>query len=216
MPLLFMSNTTRIFLFGASGHGKVICEILEAQRQPPYGFIDDNPHVTSLLEYPVFNTLQQAAATAGDLFVISIGNNSIRKTIAAAKLQGMKFTSAIHPSAVISPRSTIGAGTVVMANVAVNPNSSIGEHVILNTNCSVDHDCVIEDFVHVSPNAALAGNVRVGEGTHIGVGAAVIPNVRIGKWVTVGAGTVVIRDVPDHAVVVGNPGKVIKVNEPSP
>lgn len=209
-----MSHTNRIILFGASGHGKVICEILEAQSRIPYGLIDDNPLVTSLLEYPVHNTLQQAAVTASDQFIISIGNNSIRKAVATTKLHGMKFTSAIHPSAVISPRSAVGEGTVAMAHVSVNANSSIGKHVILNTNCSIDHDCVIEDYVHVSPNAALAGNVRVGEGTHIGVGAAVIPNIRIGKWVTIGAGTVVIRDVPDHAVVVGNPGKVIKVNEP--
>ncbi|WP_207512466.1 acetyltransferase [Longitalea luteola] len=209
-----MSHTDRIILFGASGHGKVICEILEAQGRIPFGFIDDNPLVTSLLEYPVFNTLQQAAGTAADQFIISIGNNGIRKTIAATKLHGMPFTTAIHPAAVMSPRSTIGEGTVVMANVTVNTNATIGRHVILNTNCCIDHDCTIEDLVHISPNAALAGNVRVGEGTHIGAGAAVIPNIRIGKWVTIGAGTVVIRDIPDHAVVVGNPGKVIKLNEP--
>ncbi|WP_205509173.1 acetyltransferase [Longitalea arenae] len=204
----------RIILFGASGHGKVICEILEAQGRIPYGLIDDNPLVTSLLEYPVYNTLQQAGVRAGDQFIISIGKNSIRKTVAATKLQAMSFASAIHPAAVISPRSSLGAGSVVMANVTVNSDSHIGKHVILNTNCSIDHDCIIEDLVHVSPNAALAGNVRVGEGTHIGIGAAVIPGVRIGRWVTIGAGAVIIRDIPDHAVVVGNPGRIIKVNEP--
>jgi acetyltransferase EpsM len=71
----------------------------------------------------------------------------------------------------------------------------------------------VEDFVHISPNAALAGNVKVGEGTQIGIGACVMQNIRIGKWAIIGAGAVIIRDVPDYAVVVGNPGRVIKRNQ---
>jgi sugar O-acyltransferase (sialic acid O-acetyltransferase NeuD family) len=207
-----MSHTNRTFLYGASGHAKVICEILETQQRSPYGLIDDNPLITSLLDYPVYHSLQQASLTEDDEFIISIGNNRIRKAV-AAKLQGVTFTSAIHPSAVISPRSSIGEGTVVMANVSLNVHSNIGRHVILNTNCSIDHDCVVEDFVHISPNVALAGNVQVGEGTQIGIGACVKQNINIGKWVMVGAGAVIIRDVPDFAVVVGNPGRVIKMNQ---
>jgi acetyltransferase-like isoleucine patch superfamily enzyme len=46
----------------------------------------------------------------------------------------------------------------------------------------------------------------------VGIGAVVIPKISIGKWVTIGAGAVIIRDVPDFAVVVGNPGKIIKYN----
>jgi sugar O-acyltransferase (sialic acid O-acetyltransferase NeuD family) len=208
-----MSLTNRILLYGASGHAKVICEILEAQGRIPYGLIDDNPLVTSLLDYSVYNTLQQAAVQPDDQFIISIGSNRIRK-IVAQQLSAVQFTNATHPSAVISPRSSIGRGTVVMANVSVNVHSNIGHHVILNTNSSIDHDCMVEDFVHISPNAALAGNVQVGEGTQIGIGASVKQNIRIGKWVIVGAGAVIIRDVPDYAVVVGNPGRIIKMDQP--
>jgi hypothetical protein len=113
-----MLHTNRIFLYGASGHAKVICEILEALHRIPYGLIDDNPLVTSLLEYPVYNTLEHASVAADDHFIISIGNNRIRKAV-AEKLRGLKFTSAIHPAAVISPRSNVGEGTVVMSNVSV-------------------------------------------------------------------------------------------------
>jgi acetyltransferase-like isoleucine patch superfamily enzyme len=40
-----------------------------------------------------------------------------------------------------------------------------------------------------------------------------LPRVRIGNWATIGAGTVVLKNVPDYAVVVGNPGKVLRENE---
>lgn len=84
--------------------------------------------------------------------------------------------------------------------------------MIVNTGASVDHDCKIDDFVHISPRATLCGNVIVGEGTQVGAASVIIPGIKIGKWCTIGAGTVIIRDVPDYAVVVGNPGKVIKFN----
>jgi acetyltransferase EpsM len=58
----------------------------------------------------------------------------------------------------------------------------------------------------------LAGNVFVGEGTHVGIGASIIPGVKIGKWVIIGAGTIILNDVPDYAVIVGNPGKIIRYN----
>jgi acetyltransferase EpsM len=61
------------------------------------------------------------------------------------------------------------------------------------------------------PRVVLCGNVSVGEGTLIGAGATVIPGIKIGKWVTIGAGAVVVKDIPDYAVAVGNPAKVIKV-----
>lgn len=53
----------------------------------------------------------------------------------------------------------------------------------------------------------------MGEKTLVGIGATVIPNVKIGKNVSIGAGTVVLQDVPDNAVVVGVPARIIKYQE---
>jgi acetyltransferase EpsM len=44
----------------------------------------------------------------------------------------------------------------------------------------------------------------------IGAGATVTPGIKIGKWALVGAGAVIIENIPDHAVVVGNPGRIIR------
>lgn len=68
---------------------------------------------------------------------------------------------------------------------------------------------MIEDFVHISPNAALAGNILVKKGAHIGIGANIIQGITIGENAVVGAGAVVLNDVPDQAVVVGSPARVI-------
>jgi sugar O-acyltransferase (sialic acid O-acetyltransferase NeuD family) len=196
-----------IYLYGASGHAKVIIEIFELRRLKIFGLIDDNHQIKSFLNYPVQNDASILAHNESEL-IISIGDNATRKKI-AEKL-AVKFTKAIHVFANISQRAEIGDGTVIMAGAIINSLVRIGKHVIINTNSSIDHDCVIGDYAHISPNAALAGNVVVGEGSHIGIGACVIQGITIGKWATVGAGAVIINDVPDYAIVVGNPGKIIK------
>jgi sugar O-acyltransferase (sialic acid O-acetyltransferase NeuD family) len=202
-----------IYLYGASGHSKVVIEILEKQKKVISGLIDDDPAIKRLLDYPVFQTIPDHVLKSELKMIICVGNNENRKKLTDKNL--WEYETAVHPSANISLRSIIGEGTVVMPSVSVNCDTAIGKHAILNTNCSVDHDCVLSDFVHISPNVSLGGNVHIGLGSHIGIGACVVQGIKIGKWVTVGAGAVIINDIPDCAVVVGNPGKIIKYNKNS-
>ena len=194
-----------MFVYGASGHGKVVREIAEALGYPIDYFVDDNPDIR------IVGTLSVEAEIRGNQTkgILGIGNNQMRKKL-ANQFSSIDFQLLIHPKANISPSAYLGSGTVVMAGATVNASVKIGTHVIVNTNSSVDHDCILEDFVHISPNVALSGGVRIGEGTHVGVGACVVPGIQIGKWVTVGAGSVIINDVPDGATIVGNPGRVLK------
>lgn len=195
-----------MFLYGAGGHGKVIAEIAEDVNVKIDAFIDIDISKRQLLDYDILHEIPNKNVE----LIISIGNNKIRKKI-AANYKNLNFKKLIHSKAVISKRVKIEEGTVVMAGATINSEVKIGKHCIVNTNASIDHDCVLEDFTHISPNAALAGGVFVGLGTNIGMGASVIEGITIGKWCTVGAGSVVIRDIPDGATVVGNPGKIIKI-----
>lgn len=195
-----------MILFGASGHCKVIIDILIQNGVSVERILDDNPSVVDIFGIKVM--VNDLTVSSSHEAIISIGNNLVRKKI--AEKYTLQYQKAIHPKASISAFSEIEEGTVVMANVTVNPSAKIGKHCIVNTGSVIEHDCFIENYVHISPNTALAGNVFVGEGAHIGIGASVIQGVKIGKWAIVGAGSVIIKDVPDYATVVGNPGKIIK------
>ncbi|MGG8497337.1 acetyltransferase [Tenacibaculum sp. TC6] len=197
-----------VYLFGGSGHGKVVKDIAQNANIDVIAFVDDNPKSTSLLGTQIIKT-SNLEDISNKEFIISIGSNKIRKAV-SERLSKIG-EALIDPSAQISNFTVIGKGTVIMPYSVVNSASSIGEHVILNTGSVVEHDCVIADFVHISPNATITGGVSVGQGTHIGAGAIVIPEIKIGQWVTVGAGAVIIKDIPDYATVVGNPGKIIKI-----
>jgi sugar O-acyltransferase (sialic acid O-acetyltransferase NeuD family) len=197
-----------MILYGASGHGKVISDIVKSNNDSISHFFDDNESLVSFEGIAV-------SKYSKDLFIeekiiISIGNNSIRKSISKGITH--KFGTAIHSSSIVSSSSNQGKGSVIMQGAILQANVQLGNHVIINTGASIDHDCILENFVHVSPNATLCGNIFIGEGSHIGAGAVLIPGIKIGKWCTIGAGAVVIENVPDNAVVVGNPGKIIKFN----
>ncbi|NEW80559.1 MAG: acetyltransferase [Gelidibacter sp.] len=196
-----------MYIFGASGHGKVIANILLTKKGNLKGFIDDNPKSSTLIGLPVISS-KEIENLEIEKIIIAIGDNTIRKSV-AEKIKS-DFFSVIHPSAIVCKTAKINIGSVVFAAVVINSDAVIGSHVIINTGAIIEHDCVIEDFVHISPNVAVADGVHIGEGTHIGIGACIIPGIKIGKWCTIGAGSVIIRDVPDGATVVGNPGKIIK------
>ena len=197
-------------IIGASGHAKVIIDILNKNGQAISGIWDDNLSLKTFQGLRINGDIKSFTDAGRNEAIIAIGNNKIRKEI-STKIK-VTFGTAIHPSSSVSSSVSIGCGTVIMPNVTINIDAKIGLHVIINTNASVDHDCQIGNFVHISPQVALAGNVIVNEGAHIGIGACVIQGIRIGRWATIGAGAVVIRDVPDYAVVVGNPATVIKYN----
>ena len=197
-----------MILFGASGHAKVVIDILEKLNVQIEYLVDANSEIDNLMGYEVIHDSKYEAKTK-DQLIICIGNNQIRRKLVTQL--SSQFGRAIHPSARLSNAASVGEGSVVMALSVINSSTSVGNHCIINTSASVDHDCLLEDYVHISPNATLCGNVKVGEGTQIGAGATVLPNINIGKWSMIGAGAIIVNDVPDYATVVGNPGKVIRI-----
>lgn len=87
-----------------------------------------------------------------------------------------------------------------------------GDHVHICQNAVVSHGCVLGSFVTVCPGAVLAGEVTVGDGVLVGANATVIHGgITIGRNAVIGAGAVVTHDVPEGAVVVGNPARAVVV-----
>ena len=198
-----------MILYGARGHAKVVYDIILSNDQLLEFLVDDNPHNGFPHHLEIFKPSNELIN--GKKVIIAIGDNRIREKIYNKINKWCDFESVQHASAHVSRFSEVGKGTVIMPQVCVNAEVKIGNHCIINTASTIEHDCVIEDFVHICPKASLAGNITVKKGAHIGIGANIIQGVTIGKNALVGAGTVVLADVPDNAVIVGNPGRVIKM-----
>lgn len=132
-------------------------------------------------------------------------------------------TTVWHVSHVLS-HSTIGTDCRIGQNVVIGPKVTVGNRVKIQNNVSVYEGVVLEDDVFCGPSMVFTNvmnprseiprmselqTTRVRRGATIGANATVVCGVTIGEYAFVGAGTVVVKDVPDFALVVGNPGRVI-------
>lgn len=204
---------TKLAILGASGHGKVLAEIAWLQGWQQIDFFDDRfPELMNVEHWPVLGNTEQLlqVSTEYDGVIVGIGNNSIRLT----KQQQLTaihapLVSLIHPTAVVSDLSSIGVGSVVLANAVINPFSKVGKACIINTAATVDHDCLLSDGVHISPGAHLAGGVIIGKASWVGIGACVLQFVEIGDQAVIGAGAVVTRSISSFQKVIGSPAKPI-------
>lgn len=110
-------------------------------------------------------------------------------------------------------------------NVAINPGVflvavagiTIGDNVVLSARCMViDTGLELDHSSPASERRHCAKAIVVNDGAWIGAGAIILSGVTVGKNSVVGAGSVVTKDVPSHAVVAGNPARLVKrIESPS-
>lgn len=139
----------------------------------------------------------------------------------------------IEEGSYVGDNSHIGDHCRIHRNVYIDKNVRIGNLVKIQNNNSIYEGVTIEDGVFIGtnvsfindrhPRAILPDGRQVGPGdwkleeTHvlygasIGSGSVIMCGVTIGKWAVVAAGSVVLEDVPDGAVVAGNPARVVKL-----
>ncbi|QIM48047.1 acetyltransferase [Pusillimonas sp. DMV24BSW_D] len=202
----------RLFVLGAGGHGKVAAECAAlSNTYDKIIFFDDRwPKIDRIGEWPVLGTCDSIykIVTPQDQIFVAIGNAKIRiSLLEKTTKQGLSIATLVHPSAVTSPRSKIGSGSLVCAGAIICTDTRIDTGCIVNTGATIDHDCTLEKGVHVCPGAHVAGNVYIGSCSWIGLGSCIVQGIIVGANATVGAGATVIRNVPSSCTVVGTPAK---------
>ena len=148
----------------------------------------------------------------------------------------------VHPTAVIDPGSSIGAGTKIwhfshiLTDSRIGENCNIGQNVVIGPDVGIGKNCKIQNNVSVYKGVTLEEGVFCGpsmvftniynpraeirkmdqvrptlvkRGATLGANSTIVCGTTLGRYCFVGAGAVVTRNVPDHALVIGNPAKQI-------
>ncbi|MDP2891047.1 MAG: acyltransferase [Bacteroidota bacterium] len=117
---------------------------------------------------------------------------------------------------------TIGDQCAIGQNVVISPEVRIGNRVKIQNNVSVYTGVICEDDVFLGPSAVFTNVINprsaivrkneyqttlVKKGATIGANATIVCGISIGKYAFVGAGAVVTKNIPDYALVVGNPAR---------
>ncbi len=207
----------KLIIIGASGHAKVIIDIVEKQSQYELlGLIENNPNLEKkVLGYGILgdeSILSESIYNDVYLF-IAIGDNWIRHLVKeriSALFPTIKFATLIHPSAQIAKDVKIGEGVCIMAGAIVNSDSTIDNFTIINTKASMDHDGYLGAFASLAPNATTGGNVSIGNFTSVGISATIKHGVQIGAHGVVGGGALVLKNFEDNQVIYGVPAKAIR------
>lgn len=120
--------------------------------------------------------------------------------------------------------SRVGKNCRIGQNVVIGPAVTVGDNVKIQNNVSVYEGVTLEDHVFCGPSMVFTNvfnprseirrmdEVRptlVRRGASLGANSTIICGVTIGRYAFVGAGALVLKDVPDFALLVGNPGRVI-------
>jgi len=214
-----MSGPKQLVLVGGGGTTSDVLSLIHSINRvsPVYrvlGILDDTLALgTTKYGVPVLGRLE--AGGPGEFGYVdclgSPGSHVRRETLLRERgFVPEAFESIIHPSACISHDSVIGPGCLIYPNVVILSGVILGSHVTILANSVLNHDVEVGPFSILASGVNVSGRVRIGRSAYIGCGASLREGVQIGDGSLVGLGSAVIRNVPESAVVAGNPARQLR------
>lgn len=197
------------YIYGAGSHSNVVYNVFKKNYKINIkNFIDDNKN--GLLNKILIKKPKEIFNKINDIDLhIAIGDNLLREKIYNKfKKKIVSLKTIIDKDSYIYKTSIIKDGCFIAPRSILGPNTIINHCCIINHGAIVDHDSKVGAFSHIAPGCVIGGNVQIGKKSLLGSNCVVLPNIVVGNNVTIGAGSVITKNIPNDALVFGNPGRI--------
>jgi sugar O-acyltransferase (sialic acid O-acetyltransferase NeuD family) len=165
----------KVLVYGSRMFGRVIRCLVEESGYEFAGFIDDVHHGEEVLGHFEEVCVTHRPSGYGCVNAVGYANLSARSAVTARiQAAGYATPTLVHPRAYVSPASTVGPGTFVMAGAIVDCRVTIGAAVVIWPGACVSHDCSVGMNTFLSPNCTVCGDCRVGGDCFVGAGAVIV------------------------------------------
>lgn len=205
-----------VIILGANRIGKAALDIFESNDVTVYCFLDDREEVQDEVigEVSVLGTYDSEhilsdAGKKAEVFVATDEPALHASLVDMLKKRKVMPVNALHRSAVISEKASLGHGNFIDAGATINTGSRLGHHNLIFSNTTIDHEAHIADFVQVGSGTNVGAGASIEAGAFVGAGCTIVAGVTIGENARVGAGSVVVADVAKGETVFGNPAKAV-------
>jgi acetyltransferase EpsM len=218
----------KVIILGGIGIGLIASYIIDQYNDTEIiGFLNDNePLGKEIGDYErkikvVGNTedihkfLKDDDTFVFIAYIVMKNKEKVYSKIKSLNIPEDKFINLIHPISIV-PKGycKLGKGVLIAPLAQLSPDTRVGDKCILLANSFLGHNSTMGEFSSIATNSVVGAHVEIGIGVHIGSNATIRETVKIGNYSFVGMGAVVLEDVPDYAIVVGNPAKILRYNYP--
>ena len=207
-----------LILVGAGGCGREVLQwAKDVNRVSPRwkikGFLDDSLDALDgkSCDASIIGPIADYSPEEDDEFLCCIGSSVARERVSDALLaRGAKFTTLVHPTAVVSDASELGDGVIAYPFALVSPNARIGRGCIINMYSSVAHDSTLGEFCTISAHCDITGACQLGARVFMGTTSQVTPRGIVGDDVWICAGSCVMTRARNGVKLLGVPAKIVK------
>ncbi len=205
-------------IVGAGTYGQIYAQYLK-EDYDVVGFIDDNPKIVNT-EIDGIEVLGDSEFLFRELdrtlsVFAPIGNNEARVYLLKRLMEtGFKTPNYIHAQTHIHDSVIIGKCVYILPGTCIMPLTVVEDFVLISMGVNIAHHTTIGEGSFLSQGTDIGAGIELKKNVFCGIGSTVMTGVtEVGEGALIGAAAAVIKNVPDRAVVVGNPGKVIKYRQ---
>lgn len=213
--ILDISLPHKLVIVGAGDLGREVCAWFPSANI--IGFLDSDTNALIGPESPpIIGSPDQYQPKPDEVYICTIANPKVRLSVCRdMESKGAHFVSLVHPTALIAPGSSIGAGCILLPNTIIDINTKVGDFVIFYFRSGIGHDANVGDACLLLSNSVVGSRCILEHCVTVSTLSFTNTGIHVGEHATIGANSFAAKSVPAYATALGVPARQLTLSRPS-